>query len=186
MKHCRASPPEERRNDLRCAVRLTRDAVHRGDAPPSQRGIRAANRDCRQTGRLNLVRNAIDAMAGVDGRARVLTASSKVVDVYASVAIADTGVGIDPASTARLFDALHDQGRGARSVDLPQNYNCPRRTFRGGEKRHARCDVHFGSPSSPIRPIAREKLIMSLSAFVHIVDDDKAVREGGFGRSVCD
>ena len=56
---------------------------------------------------LNLVRNAIEAMAGVNGRARILTASSEVVDFHASVAIADTGVGIDPASTARLFDALY-------------------------------------------------------------------------------
>jgi signal transduction histidine kinase len=56
---------------------------------------------------LNLVRNAIDAMAGVNGRARVLTASSKVTDGHVSIAIADTGVGIDPASRDRLFDALY-------------------------------------------------------------------------------
>jgi signal transduction histidine kinase len=56
---------------------------------------------------LNLVRNAIDAMIGVDGRARVLTASSKVVDGHASVTIADTGAGIDSASTERLFEALY-------------------------------------------------------------------------------
>jgi signal transduction histidine kinase len=56
---------------------------------------------------LNLVRNAIDAMSGVNGRARVLTASSKLADGHASVTIADTGVGIDPASRERLFDALY-------------------------------------------------------------------------------
>ena len=56
---------------------------------------------------LNLVRNAIDAMTGVNGRARVLTASSKVTDGYASVTIGDTGLGIDPASRERLFDALY-------------------------------------------------------------------------------
>jgi signal transduction histidine kinase len=55
---------------------------------------------------LNLVRNGIDAMAGVNGRPRVLTVSSKVIDVHASVTIADTGVGIDPASMAHLFEAL--------------------------------------------------------------------------------
>jgi signal transduction histidine kinase len=56
---------------------------------------------------LNLVRNAIDAMTGVNARARVLTASSKIADGHVSVAIADTGVGIDPANSERLFDALY-------------------------------------------------------------------------------
>jgi signal transduction histidine kinase len=56
---------------------------------------------------LNLVRNAIDAMAAVNGRARVLTASSKVADGHVSVAIADTGVGIESANRERLFDALY-------------------------------------------------------------------------------
>jgi signal transduction histidine kinase len=56
---------------------------------------------------LNLVRNAIDAMTGVTERAGVLTASSKVADGHASVTIADTGVGIDPASRVRLFEALY-------------------------------------------------------------------------------
>ena len=64
---------------------------------------------------LNLVRNAIDAMAAVNGGARVLSASSKVADGYASVTIADTGVGIDSANRERLFDALYttkDEGLG--------------------------------------------------------------------------
>lgn len=55
---------------------------------------------------LNLVRNAIEAMADVDG-VRVLGISSKVADGQASVSIADTGVGIDPASAERLFTALY-------------------------------------------------------------------------------
>jgi signal transduction histidine kinase len=66
----------------------------------------------------NLVRNAIDAMAGVNGRDRVLTASSKVVDGHASVAIADTGVGIDPTSTVRLFDALYTTKGGGLGLGL--------------------------------------------------------------------
>jgi signal transduction histidine kinase len=56
---------------------------------------------------LNLVRNAIDAMGVVKGRHRVLATSSKVADGHASVAITDTGVGIDPANRDRLFEALY-------------------------------------------------------------------------------
>jgi signal transduction histidine kinase len=64
---------------------------------------------------LNLVRNAIEAMAGVNGRPRVLSASSKVADGYVAVKIADTGVGIAPTSRERIFDALYttkDDGLG--------------------------------------------------------------------------
>jgi signal transduction histidine kinase len=56
---------------------------------------------------LNLVRNAIEAMAGVEGRNRILTVSSSVVEGYVCITIADTGVGIDPADKVRLFDALY-------------------------------------------------------------------------------
>jgi signal transduction histidine kinase len=65
---------------------------------------------------LNLVPKAIDAMADVDGRARAITVSSNFVDGYASVAIADTGVGV-PQSSERVFGALYttmDGGLGLR------------------------------------------------------------------------
>ncbi len=55
---------------------------------------------------LNLVRNAIEAMADVDG-VRTLSISSKVADGHASVSIADRGVGIDPAAAEHLFAALY-------------------------------------------------------------------------------
>jgi signal transduction histidine kinase len=56
---------------------------------------------------LNLVRNAIEAMADVDGGTRLLSVSSKVADGHASVSIADTGMGFDPASSEHLFAALY-------------------------------------------------------------------------------
>jgi signal transduction histidine kinase len=55
----------------------------------------------------NLVRNAIEAMAEIEGRSRILTACSKIENDQIFVTIADTGVGIDPAYKARLFDALY-------------------------------------------------------------------------------
>lgn len=47
----------------------------------------------------------------------------------------------------------------------------------GGEKPNARGDVHIHSPGSPIGPFSREHLTSSSPAFVHIVDDDRLVRE---------
>jgi signal transduction histidine kinase len=67
---------------------------------------------------LNLVRNAIDAMADVDGRARVVTISSKITDHNASVAITDTGTGIDPAISERLFDSLYTTKSGGLGLGL--------------------------------------------------------------------
>jgi signal transduction histidine kinase len=55
----------------------------------------------------NLVRNAIEAMAEVEGRSRILTACSKAANDHIFVTIADTGVGLEPANKARLFDALY-------------------------------------------------------------------------------
>ncbi|MCK1710154.1 MULTISPECIES: ATP-binding protein [unclassified Bradyrhizobium] len=56
---------------------------------------------------LNLVRNAIEAMAGINGRPRVLSSSSKVADDHVAVMIADTGIGIAPTNRERIFDALY-------------------------------------------------------------------------------
>ena len=62
---------------------------------------------------LNLVRNAIEAMASVEGRSRTLTACTRAADDHTFVTIADTGVGIDPANKKRLFDALYStKGNG--------------------------------------------------------------------------
>jgi FixJ family two-component response regulator len=47
----------------------------------------------------------------------------------------------------------------------------------GGEKQDARHAFHFCPPASPIRPNVGELLRMPSSVYVHIVDDDNAVRE---------
>ena len=47
----------------------------------------------------------------------------------------------------------------------------------GEEEHEPRRDVRLRAPSSPVRPIVEEEPRMSSSVFVHIVDDDQAVRE---------
>lgn len=64
---------------------------------------------------LNLVVNAIEAMAAVRGRARVLTVSSAGCGERVEVAVQDTGEGIAPDAMSRIFDAFYttkDSGMG--------------------------------------------------------------------------
>src|SRR5262249_25748001 len=74
---------------------------------------------------------------------------------------------------------LHNEKRrsGTGSVDLPQNHSGPWRTSMGGGKRPSWRDVHFHSPAYPIDHGVGEQLKVSVVSFVHIVDDDEAVRE---------
>src|SRR5262249_25163739 len=66
---------------------------------------------------LNLVRNAVEAMAGVKGRSLVLTARTNAADDYIFVTI-DTGVGIDPDNKERLFEALYTTKRNGLGLGL--------------------------------------------------------------------
>ncbi|HZO40824.1 MAG TPA: AAA family ATPase, partial [Methylomirabilota bacterium] len=55
---------------------------------------------------LNLVMNAIDAMAAVEDRPRELVIRSQPYRAHVQIAVHDTGVGIDPDHLGRLFDAF--------------------------------------------------------------------------------
>ncbi|ENA0609869.1 AAA family ATPase [Enterobacter bugandensis] len=64
---------------------------------------------------LNLVMNAVEAMAEVKDRACVITLATDNTDGKVSVEIADTGSGIEPALTERIFDSFYStkaQGMG--------------------------------------------------------------------------
>ncbi|PLR31441.1 histidine kinase [Chimaeribacter californicus] len=65
---------------------------------------------------LNLVANAIDAMIDVTDRPRLLTlSSSNPAPGYLRFCIADSGIGLDPAVMARVFDSFYTtkaQGMG--------------------------------------------------------------------------
>ena len=65
---------------------------------------------------LNLLRNASDAMAGIDDRPRQLLIKTEPEDGHGvRVAVRDAGVGIDPQIIDRLFDAFYttkDDGMG--------------------------------------------------------------------------
>jgi signal transduction histidine kinase len=92
--------------------------AHKTDFDASMPSIEADRVQLQQVV-LNLVRNAIEAMADVNAGTRVLGVSSKVADGYASVSVADTGVGIDPASSELLFAALYTTKPEGLGLGLP-------------------------------------------------------------------
>jgi len=68
---------------------------------------------------LNLVMNAIEAMAAVTGRRRVLTIKSQCSeDSGALVTIQDCGPGLDPAHTERIFQPFFTTKPGGMGMGL--------------------------------------------------------------------
>ena len=57
---------------------------------------------------INLIANAIQAMADIRDRPRMLSIQSKPENAgHVLVSVRDSGVGIDPEAASRLFDALY-------------------------------------------------------------------------------
>jgi signal transduction histidine kinase len=55
---------------------------------------------------VNVITNAIEAMSGVHDRQRTLTVCSRLQADGVLVAIEDTGIGLDPASSDQIFGSL--------------------------------------------------------------------------------
>jgi PAS domain S-box-containing protein len=68
---------------------------------------------------INLVINGIQAMAGLDGRPRRLTIRSERDESgEVRLSVEDSGPGIDPANTNRLFDAFYTTKSGGMGLGL--------------------------------------------------------------------
>ncbi|MCS5590645.1 MAG: sensor histidine kinase, partial [Candidatus Thioglobus sp.] len=65
---------------------------------------------------INLCKNAIEAMAGVEKDSRILSIKSAVEDKNIIVSIADTGVGI--AKESQLFNAFATSKKGGMGIGL--------------------------------------------------------------------
>ena len=55
---------------------------------------------------LNLLRNAIDAVSGLDGSARTIVLRTALIAGQVELSVTDSGPGIDPAIRERLFEAF--------------------------------------------------------------------------------
>ena len=57
---------------------------------------------------LNLLLNAVDAMAGIDDRPKTLRVQTEIQDsTSVKLLVRDSGVGVDPLSLEKLFEAFH-------------------------------------------------------------------------------
>jgi signal transduction histidine kinase len=69
---------------------------------------------------LNLVTNAIEAMAGIDGRPRVLTVTSRIADDSSDIAVTveDSGTGIAATDSSRIFEPFFSTKVSGSGVGL--------------------------------------------------------------------
>jgi signal transduction histidine kinase len=68
---------------------------------------------------LNLLANAADAMSDIDDRPRQLVVTTeRDGDDSVCLAIRDAGVGFDPQSVERLFDAFYTTKSGGMGIGL--------------------------------------------------------------------
>jgi signal transduction histidine kinase len=68
---------------------------------------------------LNLIRNAADAMSGVDDRPRQLVIRTSVdEDDGVCVSVQDAGVGIDPSRMGKLFEPFYSSKSDGMGIGL--------------------------------------------------------------------
>jgi C4-dicarboxylate-specific signal transduction histidine kinase len=67
---------------------------------------------------VNLVTNALEAMAGTPEAERMMTVRSWVEDETAAVTVEDYGAGLDPDRVARIFDSFYTTKPGGIGVGL--------------------------------------------------------------------
>ncbi len=67
---------------------------------------------------LNLLRNAADAMSGVDDRARLLLIRTEREGDHARLSVRDAGVGLDPQAVGRLFEAFYSTKNDGMGIGL--------------------------------------------------------------------
>ena len=66
---------------------------------------------------MNLIRNALEAMAGTPTRHLTLVARRQPED-FCEITVSDTGPGIDPEVAAQLFDPFHTTKAGGQGIGL--------------------------------------------------------------------
>ena len=101
---------------------------------------------------VNLVRNAVEAVAWKEAPGKVLIETHDVDDQHVSIVVSDNGCGIDPTHTARLFDPFFTHGKeGGTGLGLSVSYGIVRRY---GGTIDVSSDIGVGSVFTVVLPIA--------------------------------
>jgi PAS domain S-box-containing protein len=110
--HIKRSPPQKARFDLNAAIDevviLARSAIMKNDVPVQTRlaeGLLPVQGDRVQLQQvvLNLILNAVEAMASIEAGARGLSISTEQDETGVLVAVRDTGPGVDPEHREHVF-----------------------------------------------------------------------------------
>ena len=123
---------------------------------------------------LNLLRNAMDAMNTVDDRPRdLLIRTEREEGDWVRLSVKDAGVGFDPQTMDKLFEAFYstkNDGMGVGLVSEPLHYREPPGAPVGGSKRWSGGDVFIlcsvsdpcqrlmAAPSGSARKVVLEQL----------------------------
>jgi len=67
---------------------------------------------------LNLILNALDAMSGVEDRARELVIATALQEDEICVTVQDSGIGLEPQDQERIFDAFYSTKSGGMGMGL--------------------------------------------------------------------
>ncbi len=175
----------ETQHSLESPVTLLEEAVALALLGAKEQGIRVAIRSDRdmpsivvdkiqiQQVVLNLVRNAIEAMAS--SPRRELTVGVTKTDGVATFTVADTGPGVSPDVADRLFQPFittKEHGMGVGLSICRTIVEIPRRTHRGPPKCRRR---HGFSVHPPVRGGRRRS--MTARPTILVIDDDPAMRD---------
>jgi PAS domain S-box-containing protein len=90
---------------------------HRLDLDPAAAWIRADRVQIQQV-LINLVRNGVEAMEGMDGKEIVVSTRAIGRDMV-EIAVADSGTGLDGADVASLFSQFVTTKKGGMGIGLP-------------------------------------------------------------------
>jgi len=125
--HMKKAPPRMERFDLNAAIDevivLARSVIMRNEVSVNTRlaaGFVPVQGDRVQLQQvvLNLILNAVEAMGSVEAGTRELLISTEQEQTGVLVAVSDSGPGIDPTHTERVFEAFYTTKSGGTGMGL--------------------------------------------------------------------